>query len=39
LLWSRPACGRSTASVTGHLFGFLLPMFAPWIPIINRTPR
>ena len=21
------------------LFGFLLPMFAPWIPIINRLPR
>jgi hypothetical protein len=21
------------------LFGFLLPMFAPWIPIINRIPR
>jgi hypothetical protein len=21
------------------VFGFLLPMFAPWIPIINRIPR
>jgi len=21
------------------LFGFLLPMFAPWIPIVNRIPR
>jgi hypothetical protein len=21
------------------LFGFLLPMFAPWIPVINRIPR
>jgi hypothetical protein len=21
------------------LFGFLLPMFAPWIPVINRVPR
>jgi len=21
------------------VFGFLLPMFAPWIPVINRIPR
>src|SRR5271165_4253309 len=21
------------------LFGFLLPMFAPWIPVVNRIPR
>jgi hypothetical protein len=21
------------------LFGFLLPMFAPWIPLINRIPN
>jgi len=21
------------------VFGFLLPMFAPWIPIVNRIPR
>jgi hypothetical protein len=21
------------------VFGFLLPMLAPWIPVINRIPR
>src|SRR5580700_730500 len=36
-----PSSPAVAAAVSRYkiLFGFLLPMFAPWIPIVNRIPR